>query len=240
MKYLILSDIHGNYEALLSVKNSVPKSADGLIMLGDIIDYGPHSNEVIDLLRNWDIPLLCNIRGNHEQALVCDMMDRFSSDRGRKSSIYVKEHLNDSSWNYLNTCMSDSGCMEFSVNNKKCLAVHGSLDDMYWKSIDSSDELECYRNYDYVFSGHSHIPYIFSKFYKTNDALYRNKKRTLFINPGSVGQPRNHNSCAQYVVWDTDTDAFELKAVKYDIKKEQEAFPSEIDVFYRDRLEIGV
>ena len=44
--------------------------------------------------------------------------------------------------------------------------------------------------------------------YDVDNKKYRNKKRTMFINPGSVGQPRNHNPRAQFVLWDTETDEF--------------------------------
>lgn len=240
MKILILSDIHGNLEAISEVKNSIGNNVDGMIILGDIVDYGPHSNEVIKLIDDWRIPVLCNIRGNHEQALMCDMLDKFSTDRGRNSLKHVKEQLDDFSWTYLETCMEKTGCIEMLIDNRRCLVVHGSLEDIYWKAIEYTDDLERYKKYDYVFSGHSHIPHLFYKFYKSKNNTYRNKKRTVFINPGSIGQPRNHNSCAQFAVWDTILDSIELKAIEYNISKEQEAFTSEIDSFYRDRLERGI
>lgn len=46
----------------------------------------------------------------------------------------------------------------------------------------------------------------------------------MFINPGSVGQPRNHNPRAQFVLWDTETDEFRMCAVNYDIKKNSKLF----------------
>ena len=68
----------------------------------------------------------------------------------------------------------------------------------------------------------------------------RNKKAVWFINPGSVGQPRNQNPCAQYAVVTLPSKRIELRAVRYDIAAEQALYPDEIDAFYRTRLTNGV
>ncbi|MBQ5314766.1 MAG: metallophosphoesterase family protein, partial [Oscillospiraceae bacterium] len=61
MKTAILSDIHGNREALSVILDSVKKSgAESIIILGDIIDYGPHSDEVIEMIKEIPLPLICN------------------------------------------------------------------------------------------------------------------------------------------------------------------------------------
>ena len=101
-------------------------------------------------------------------------------------------------------------------------------------------DLREYKKYDYVFSGHSHLPHIFGEYYYVDNIEYRNKKRTMFINPGSVGQPRNHNPRAQFVLWDTETDEFKMCAVDYNIEREQKAFSDKIDSFYKKRLLTGV
>ena len=79
-----------------------------------------------------------------------------------------------------------------------------------------------------------------NEYYYVDNIEYRNKKRTMFINPGSVGQPRNHNPRAQFVLWDTETDEFKMCAVDYDIEREQKAFSDKIDSFYKKRLLTGV
>ena len=68
----------------------------------------------------------------------------------------------------------------------------------------------------------------------------RNKKAVLFINPGSVGQPRNQNPCAQYAVLSLPSRSVELRSVEYDIEYEQSLFVPEVDAFYRDRLGKGI
>ena len=68
----------------------------------------------------------------------------------------------------------------------------------------------------------------------------RNKKAVLFINPGSVGQPRNHNPNAQYALLDTDSMGVELRYVKYPNDKAMDLYDGNIDDFYRLRLKNGI
>lgn len=85
MKVLIISDIHGNKNAFQAVLDRTGHSQDikACILLGDIIDYGMHSNEVVQMVKNMPYSIVCNICGNHEEAVLRDEYSRFSSDRGR-------------------------------------------------------------------------------------------------------------------------------------------------------------
>lgn len=242
MRLLILSDIHGNqaaFQAVLKyIENTYP--IDSCALLGDVIDYGMHSNEVVQMLRNLKLPLVCNISGNHENSIMNEDYANFSSERGRQCARYTRSILNDQSWDYIRNVMTDSGMTEFIVDGKKCLAVHGSLENIYWKSIEFDQDISGYKRYDYVFSGHSHLPHFIEIFYETNDPLRRNKKKTVFINPGSVGQPRNQNPMAQFAVLDTQTGEVLMAKTAYDIKREQASYSGQVDDFYRKRLEVGV
>lgn len=242
MKAIILSDVHGNLESVKALELYLDKHPEinDLIMLGDIIDYGMHSNEVIRTVKTFPLNVLCNIRGNHEQAVITDDYTRFSSERGRQCARYTKKMLSIEAWEYITNDMSASGKKEFLLGSRKCLAVHGSLKDVFWKSIFPSSDLTEYIEYDYVFSGHSHLPHFFEKYYDVNDPEHRNKKKTIFINPGSLGQPRNMNPLAQFAVLDTDTEEISMKKLNYNIKKEQEAYTGQVDDFYKIRLERGI
>lgn len=242
MKILIVSDIHGNQEAFRAVLNSSASKHNILecILLGDLINYGMHPNEVIQMVESLPYSIICNIIGNHENAILRNEYNYFSSERGKINAKYTKNQLTKESTQYITKKMHNQGFFEFECEGKKCLAVHGSLQDNYWKSIKPEDPLPGYEMYDYVFSGHSHIPHYFEKYYEEHNPVYRNKKKTIFINPGSVGQPRNHNPMAQYAILDIETEEVHLCKVKYDIEKEQEAFTEKVDVFYRDRLTVGV
>lgn len=240
-KILIMSDIHGNLIALKKVlQKALQEKISGIIILGDLIDYGPSSNEVIEQLSQIPDGLVyCNIWGNHEYAVMKNDFSRFSTDRGKINARYTKNHLTDKSIKYIST-MTQSGKEEFEVNGKKCLAIHGSLDDMYWKSIEPTNVHGDYSEYDYVFSGHSHREHYFSIYYKCNNPEMRNEKRTVFINPGSVGQPRNHNSAANYALLDVTDGSMEFGNILYDVERTQSMFTEDVDSFYKERLDKGI
>ena len=245
-KYLVISDIHGNLSALEAVlKDCWDETFTGVILLGDHIDYGMRSNEIIQKLlslenKEWNRKILINIWGNHEKLIFDKDMERLSSDRGRIVADYTAKNLSEESLVYLNCNMNKEGLQKFSLNGTLCLAVHGSLYDPYWKAISPDDLSGDYSSYDIVFSGHSHYSHVFTRFYESDDKNLRNKKAVLFINPGSVGQPRNQNPCAQYAVLSLPHRCVELRSVEYDIEYEQSLFPPEIDTFYKDRLERGI
>lgn len=242
MKTLIMSDIHGNIHALNAVLERIEKDIDikQCILLGDIIDYGMYSNEVIERLKSMSVSILCNIWGNHEEAIVNNHFEHFSSDRGKASAMYTKSILNAASLNYMEADMTNSASCEFIIGDRRCLAIHGSLENEYWKGIKSEEYLTGYEDYDYVFSGHSHIPHFFERYYETDNEKTRNKKKVIFINPGSVGQPRNLNTYAQYAVIDFKSEAVHMEKVKYDILAAQAAYNSQVDEFYKVRLESGI
>lgn len=245
-KYLILSDIHGNVSAFESVlKDCGSEEFVGVFLLGDCIDYGMRSNEIIEkliLLKNneWKGKVLTDIRGNHEQFMIDGGMEKISSDRGRVMARYTADKLSAGSFEYIKTEMEKSGKSDVDIEGKRILVVHGSLEDPFWKSIEPGDLRGDYREYDIVLSGHSHYSHCFGHFYPVDDPDLRNKKIVVFINPGSVGQPRNQNPCAQYAVMSLPSGRVELRAVKYDIIKEQSLYTDEVDEFYKTRLSRGI
>lgn len=239
-KYAILSDIHGNLFALREVANDF-EDIDYIILLGDLIDYGMQSNEVVEYIKeNFSSKIICNIWGNHEKAILKEDFNHFSSQRGVDSAKFTNSQLKDEVKDYLNNDLVQEGKFEFEIGDKKVLAVHGSLNDYYWKAIFPDNVNGDYLDYDIVLSGHSHYPHIFHKFYDVDNQDMRNKKSVLFVNPGSVGQPRNHNPDAQYAVLDSESMSIELKSVKYPKDKAMELYDGSIDDFYRKRLENGV
>ena len=239
-RYAILSDIHGNLFALKEVVKDF-KDIDHVILLGDLIDYGMQSNEVVKFIHdNLNDKIICNLWGNHEKAILTEDYNHFSSKRGVESAQYTNSQLSDFSKIYLDNECTHEGFYEMLLGDKKILAIHGSLKDYYWKSIFPDNLNGEYLDYDIVLSGHSHHPHVFQKFYEVDNPLMRNKKSVLFINPGSVGQPRNHNPNAQYGVLDSETMCVELRSVEYPKNKAMSLYDGNIDDFYRKRLERGI
>ena len=238
----VLSDIHGNMYAFNSVLEDMKQfDIEGIIMLGDLIDYGMQSNDVVRFIQHdLRYKIICNIWGNHERAIVLDDYTKFSSRRGVNSAFHTSKLLSKDSYSYLKTSMNPEGIQELSLCGKRCLAVHGSLDDHYWKAISADSVYGDYQDYDLVFSGHSHYSHMFTKFYDANDPDRRNKHAVLFINPGSVGQPRNHNNNAQYALICLDNMSVYMRSVSYDIDAAMSLYDGSVDLFYRDRLINGV
>lgn len=242
MKVIIFADIHANLTAFEAVLADIEKryKPDAFISLGDFIDYGMRSNEIIERIQQVNVPLLANLKGNHEKALIdCDL-SHFSSDRGRVMSTYTREHLTEASINYINNVMQEPR-QELVIDGYTVLLLHGDINDPYWgKLTPTKTQDEKYKDYDYVFSGHIHQPFKIDTFFKADNPIMRNQKRTTFINPGSVGQPRNQNPCAQYVYIDFATGETHFNAVPYNFEVEQKLFPKEIDKFYSERLKYGI
>lgn len=241
-RLVLLSDIHANLSALKAVIEdfTLRYEPDTLCILGDIVNYGMRPNEVIEELRKIQIPVIVNLYGNHERALIGKDIDKFSTERGKALLKYTKENLNQESLRYISEEMMPEGQNVIEIDGKKILFIHGSLGDPYWGKLNCQTIDDTYSAYDYVLSGHSHVPHLLEKFFDSENPDYRNKKRTIFINPGSVGQPRNHNPRAQYAYIDLEKEIFHFNAVDYDVKTEQNLFPSFLDQFYKKRLTNGI
>lgn len=236
MQIAIFSDIHANLTALEAVLSHCFKKYGSniyIIHLGDCIDYGMRPNEVIKMLSSIKSQMLANIAGNHEMALYGIKVDYFSSKRGYKANCYTKSILTQDSYDFINN-MQKSGYI-FEIDNKKFLAIHGDLTEPHWGNMNNEEKKStAYNQYDYVLSGHTHIN---SLSYSINKAEH---KRTIFINPGSIGQPRNLNPKAQYAVLDTESNSIYFEAVYYDYKIEQSLYTDNVDLYYRDRLAKGI
>ena len=240
--YAVLSDIHGNLYALESVIIDMEKyPVDGIILLGDLIDYGMQSNEVVEHIKEkLTDKVICNIWGNHEHAILTDDFSHFSSQRGVDSARYTKGQLSDKARDFLEKMLIHEGEAELEIGGKRVLAVHASLEDPYWKAIAPDNVRGDYSKYDLVISGHSHLSHFFTKFYDSDDPKRRNRHVVHFLNPGSVGQPRDHDPNAKYALIDIDTGSVLFRSVPYDIEAAMSLFDGSVDDFYRERLEFGV
>ena len=243
MRLALLSDIHANLTALQAVLKDIESigEVDSFALLGDFVNYGPRPNEAIKIAKQLSKPLIVNLWGNHEYSIFGGSLDRFATDRGRAVLKYTNTILTEDSREYLDKCMNHHGIEDKEIAGKRILFMHGNPDDPYWGKfgIDKMND-ERFAGYDYVISGHSHVPHYVEYFFASDNAEYRNKKRTIFINPGSVGQPRNHNPYAQYGILDVDTGNYVHRCVWYDVKEEQKLFSDSVDEFYKNRLTLGI
>ncbi|WP_094226600.1 metallophosphoesterase family protein [Methanolobus psychrotolerans] len=205
MKLLIISDIHGNKEALDAVM-TVPH--DDVICLGDLVDYGPSPGECIDLLREQDIPTL---RGNHDNAVAFGMECGCGYEYKHLSLAtrdYTVNILNDIQIDFLRKLPMN---IERTENGKKLYFTHGSPLSFYdYIKPDTPEEtiMEYIKGVDaeFIFIGHSHLPFV------------HKVEGVTLVNPGSVGQPRDGDVHASCAVFDTATLQIELIRVEYDME----------------------
>ena len=236
MKVLLLSDIHANLTALQAVlRHAADKYGTDLpiIHLGDVIDYCMRPNETIQELGTVSNRFIVNIRGNHEMAYFGVEADRFSSPRGRAANDFTKRILDADSLKFIDNMSVHPKALD--LDGRKLLCVHGDLHDIYWGKMKPEEmAAENYSDYDFVFSGHTHVPHLHYVFDKATG------RKTAFVNPGSVGQPRNCNPRAQYAVADMSTFSVCFESVAYDITFEQSLFSNELHPYYRERLAKGI
>jgi putative phosphoesterase len=222
MKYGIVSDIHGNYEALKSVINDMAqKKVDKIISLGDVVGYGPQPHECIKVLRERKA---ISVLGNHDAGVI-----------GKTDlSLWRVEALvtwADARKNLPNEDIQWLSQRPYYYYASDFLCVHGSPTDPIYEYI--YDEHGAKNNSTAVdaricFSGHTHLPTLLEsnnmsyvwRFTKPIIALNSGKK--YFINPGSVGQPRDHDSRAAYLIYDDKVQIIRFERVKYNIARTQQ------------------
>lgn len=221
----IVSDVHGNLEALEAVVDDMHQhGVEELYCLGDAVGYGPNPGECLDILMHCQLFLL----GNHEEAMLAEPTD-FTPDAARGARWTraelgkVQEEGDDprARFNFLSG-LSATGEVE------GCLYVHGSPRDPTKEYVyphdarDSGKMWELFRRTQRCcFMGHTHYPGIFTekpKFYAPDaiDYAYRLEAGKILCNVGSVGQPRDGDWRACYVLFDGQTIQF--RRVEYDIE----------------------
>jgi predicted phosphodiesterase len=222
MRIAIISDIHGNYEALKSVAQDIEAAGvDKTICLGDVVGYGPQPEETVQFIRQNDIPC---VMGNHEYAILNESeLEHFSED-AKTSLIMTKSLLSGETIEFMS-----SWPKHMIIDNT--LFVHGcppDIHNVYFNGLTS-------EQYDLVFGilaqriafvGHTHRPLCFfhngrhcdfKLLYKGTNKLHPSYK--YVINVGSVGQSRDGNCKAKYVIYDTDAFTVNLRLVAYNIEK---------------------
>ena len=227
MRFLILSDIHGNWEALNAVlRDAADQRYHAVLCLGDIVGYGPNPNEVVAWVRaHGDVV----IRGNHDKA--CSGAAAFGSFNSiaQCSSRWTREELLDVHADWL--LHLDRGPVlveDFGL-------AHGAPDDED-RYIFHEHEAEIgFRHADeeLTFFGHTHVqggfiaePYQryfeVSRLHVLPSQIAIVPDRRYLLNPGAVGQPRDGDARAAYCIYDSAMRVVEFRRVDYDIRTVQD------------------
>jgi putative phosphoesterase len=198
----IISDIHGNLPALKAVLQDIDnQGVQEVICLGDLVGYYCDHNEVVELLQEREIPC---IMGNHDYALAYNNGVISTSKTCTRILKWQLDNTEPSNIEYLKSLKSS---YQLSLGAKQVLCVHGGLDDFVEEYVfDISAEYLKKFSFakDVLLTGHTHIP-SYKKYWSG----------ALWINPGSVGQPRDFDNRSSYAVLNEDGTA-SFKKIAYD------------------------
>ncbi|MBI3972757.1 MAG: metallophosphoesterase family protein [Chloroflexi bacterium] len=208
MRCAVISDIHGNLDALEAVLADAGE-VDQVWCLGDVVGYGPQPNECIDVLRARDA--LC-VAGNHDRACTGAMDTAEFNPEASEAALWTRGQLTPEHQAYLKhlpEVLTAGASSEFTI-------VHGSPREPVWEYLTHVSAARLNFEYfqtPYCLVGHTHVPLIFQKplpderppNYRTivpaEDVPFPLEAHRLIINPGSVGQPRDGNPAAAYMLY---------------------------------------
>ena len=220
MRVAVISDIHANLEALKQVLFDIGRSnVDSVICLGDTIGYGPEPDPVVTMIKDLDIPC---VMGNHELAVTDQDYLQWFNPLARKSLLRTIELLSGKTINFI------SGFKPHLIRHD-CRFVHGFPPDSATTYLFQVSEDEMQHTFKQMkericFIGHTHHLQIIgfngeviTRTPMTQSIINLNRKNQYIINIGSVGQPRDGNNHAKYVIWDTSEDNIQVKFIPYDM-----------------------
>ncbi len=222
MKYAVFGDVHANLEALNTVLEECKKlGAESYLCIGDLVGYNANPSECLNIIR--DLPLAGVVMGNHDEQAAEDTDLAGFNAQAAMAIEWTRNNLSDEQRVWLKR-------LRLTMQIGKITIVHASLDSpKRWGYI--FDKLSAGASFSYQFSqicfcGHSHVPLAFEKFGTIQGGKYSEIKiqagHKYLINVGSVGQPRDGDWRAAFVIYDTDKNLVTLYRIPYDIKTAQE------------------
>jgi predicted phosphodiesterase len=233
LRIAVLSDIHGNLEALKSVKDDLEtQNIDQVICLGDNVGYGPDPESVVSLIREEEYR---SVLGNHEFALRDERGRRWLNFQAAENNEATQELLSSENMQY--SC-SLPGYIEVDGAH----FVHGYPKDNVFRYLNRQPDATLLKLFEsshakLFFIGHTHklqmITAIKGEVVRGKleiCALDLHSEQKYIFNCGSVGQPRDTDNRAKYLIWDSERQSVEVRAVEYNYKKtmkkiEQRGFP---------------
>ena len=239
MRFAIFGDIHANLEALNAVLADAEKhGVTHHVCLGDVVGYNANPRECLEIVRNLDCPV---VKGNHdEQSSMVDELIGFNP-LAEEAINWTRNQLNDDDKQWLRELKMVRQVRDFTI-------VHATLDTPHkWGYVFNQLDAAASFNYQHTqlcFYGHTHAPraYIRDSSVKSQllDKLTIEPGKKYFINCGSVGQPRDGDWHAAYVLYYPDKQLIELRRLEYDIWTTQDKIiEAGLPQRLADRLALG-
>ncbi len=220
MKYAIIADIHANLEAFQVVLEDIKaQKCTHVACLGDVVGYNANPKECLDIVRGMNIPC---VKGNHDEYCSTDEDLEGFNPHAAEAVNWTRKQLTTDDRQWLRDLKYLRLVSSFSI-------VHATLDvPQRWGYV--FDKLAAaasftYQNTGVCFFGHTHVPVAFIRTNEIRGGTYSKFKveqgKKYFVNVGSVGQPRDGDPKAKYVVYDMDEGSIELRKLDYDIASAQ-------------------
>ncbi len=209
----MISDIHANLPALESVLEEIKTyDYDEIICLGDMVGYGPHPKECIELISSTGMKC---VKGNHDAGVTGELTEKHFRNPNRKLIQQTKNILSGSEIKWLRDLP-----VKIESTDGSWLAVHASpINPLNWNYLESAIQIRNMLNTlssRFCFVGHTHIPAFVARTFGItsiqNDGNY-------LINPGSIGQSRDGDYRASYCLLDTDNNTYSFHRVAYNLEK---------------------
>ena len=220
MKYAVIADIHANLEAFeVVLADTREQKCTHYCCVGDVVGYNANPKECLDIVRAMGMPC---VKGNHDE--YCSSEDHLEgfNPHAAQAVQWTRKQLSDDDRKWLRDLKYVRLVASFSM-------VHATLDGpQRWGYV--FDKLMAaasftYQNTSVCFFGHTHVPVAFVRDAVVRGGTYSKFKvepgKKYFVNVGSVGQPRDGNPKAAYVIFDLDEGTIELRRLDYDIHKAQ-------------------
>ncbi|MFN3466118.1 MAG: metallophosphoesterase family protein [Candidatus Brocadiales bacterium] len=216
MLYAILGDIHSNFEALEVVLGEIKEAgADCILSVGDIVGYGADPNLCIQTIRGVASAV---VAGNHDYGAVNKTEVEYFNTEAREAVLWTSRQLSQEGNLYLSS-------LPLVTEKDNITLVHGSLHfpELFAYIRTFYDAELCFRGLKngVCFVGHSHVPVAIVR----DDTIRAigdpevslQKVSKAIINVGSVGQPRDRNPKACYVLYDTEKNLVRFRRAAYDV-----------------------
>jgi predicted phosphodiesterase len=219
-KYAILGDIHSNWEALTAVlADAESHGVDTYVCVGDIVGYNANPAECLEKIRSLCVAV---VRGNHDHYVSHDECLEDFHPLAANVIDWTRRQLSREQIQYLKNLRLSRMVDGFTI-------VHSTLDmPEKWGYV--IDALDADANFNYqtssvCFHGHTHVPVVFERQGRVVRSSFTTFNTTLgrkcFINTGSVGQPRDGDPRASYLIYEPSARRVDLRRVEYDIATTQ-------------------
>lgn len=242
MKYAIISDIHGNLEALQSVMEDIShRKVDTILCLGDIVGYYPDPEECVKIVR--DNVAYC-VAGNHDYAAIGRIDIKTFTYYAFTAMEWTRKNISPETIAFLEG-------LPLVLQLDKMFLTHSSPSmPEEWRYVFPDNDLnvfEAFNNLTYKlnFIGHTHWPSIMIQqeeriILHAEHSIQINEHDYYLVNVGSVGQPRDFDSRSCYALYDTDLSRVDLIRVEYDFTTTQKKIiDKSLPIFLAERLEKG-